>query len=186
MVNLKLKIKAAIFSILMATTSVTTAGTGIDFLYGVGIGAFSSDEQSKVAELDASAAGEFIFGFEEDGFAFEITAMRGAEAGTAVSTRDYTATASSTALSYRTIEDNNQYYKFKFGKMSVDLDFSDTTATAETEGNIFGVGWGMRMNNNERLEVEYMFYSSSDIDNTHLVVLRYLFGGTPPDKEGFK
>ena len=183
--NLKRKIKVSIFTLLMASTSVAMAGKGIDFLYGVGGGVFYSEDKTNITELDAAAAAEFIIGFEEDGFAFEMAVANTLEAGTAVSTRDYKASIQNTTLAYRTIEKNKKYYKIKFGSMKVDLDFSDATSTLTADGNVFGVGMGMRMARDERMELEYMFYSSSDIDNTHMLVLRYLFGGTPPDT-GFK
>ncbi len=179
--NFKHKLNVSIFTLLMVSTSVAMAGKGVDFLYGIGGAAFFSEDKT----MDAAAAAEFMFGFEEDGFAFEVALANTMESGTAVSTRDYKASIQQTTLSYRTIEKNKMYYKVKFGSMKVDLDYSDTTATLATDGNVFGLGIGRRMAKDTRMELDYMFYSSSDIDNTHMLVFRYLFGGTPPDS-GFK
>ena len=50
---------------------------------------------------------------------------------------------------------------------------------------LFGIGMGKRTAKDTRMELEYMFYSSSDVDNTHMIVFRYIFDGTPPST-GFK
>jgi len=183
--NFKNKIKLSVFTLLMLSTSVATAAKGVDFLYGVGIAAFATQDDTNLTETDATAAGEILLGFEEAGFAFEFALAKSMNSGTSVADRDYQATVQNTSLVYRTIERNESYYKFKFGKMEADWDFSDSAGTANTDGNVFGVGMGIRSSKDTRIELEYMLYSSKDVDNTHMVVLRYVFDGTPPDT-GFR
>ena len=172
------------FVFMLATAvSVQAGNQGIHYYYGAGLAVMSSDEQS--IELDATAGGELILGIEEDGWALEYSGFRTMDAGTSISsTTDYSASMTHVSLGYRTIEQDGIYYKIKAGSMSADFDFSDATVTAETEGNFIGVGMGMRMSKDSRVELEYSLYSSDDIDTTHLITLHYLFGGAPYEAAG--
>ena len=183
--NFKRKIKVSVFTLLMLSTSAAMAGKGIDLLYGVGIAGFASQDDTNITETDATVAGEFLIGFEEDGFALEFGVANSMESGTTVTNRDYQASIQHSTLAYRTIEKNKKYYKIKFGTMDVDWDYSDATTMDSTSGNVFGIGMGKRTAKDTRMELEYMFYSSSDVDNTHMIVFRYIFDGTPPST-GFK
>jgi len=162
---------------LAMTAGAQAANQGIHFYYGVGLTAMLSDE--KVPELDAAGGGEVIVGMEEDGWAFEYSGFKTAEAGTNNAALDYTTSMTQISLAYRTIEKGKMYYKIKVGNMTADFDFTGTTATAETDGTFVGLGLGMRSNKDARIELEYSLYSSDDIDNTHMITLRYLFGGAP-------
>lgn len=176
---------AFLSSALMLTMAVgAQAGNqGIHFYYGVGAAAVISDEDATV-EFDAAVGGEFIVGIEEDGWGFEYSGIRTAESGTNVSATDYTATITQASLAYRTIEKGKTYYKIKAGSMTMDFDFTDATATAATDGTFVGLGMGMRVKKDQRIELEYTLYSSGDIDTTHMVTLRYLFGGAPYEGAG--
>ena len=167
---------------LTMTAGAQAANQGISFFYGVGLTAMSSDE--KVPELDAAGGGEIIVGIEEDGWAFEISGFKTAEAGTNNAALDYTATMSQISLAYRTIEKGNKYYKIKAGNMTADFDFTGTAGEAETDGSFVGLGMGIRTKKDARIELEYSLYSSDDIDNTHMITLRYLFGGAPYEGAG--
>jgi hypothetical protein len=183
--NFKHKIKLSIFTLLMISTSVATAGKGIDFLYGVGVAGFGTQDNTNILETDATLVGEFIVGFEEAGFAVEFGVANSLSSGTSNDNIDYQAAITHGTLAYRTIEKKNRYYKFKYGKMNIDWDFTGTTATADTSGNVFGLAMGIRSAKDTRMELEYNLYSSSDVDTTHMIVLRYIFGGTSPET-GFK
>ena len=167
------------FVLMLAMTgSAQAANQGINFFYGLGLTAMSSDEKA-VLEYDAAAGGEVIFGMEEDGWAFEYSGFRTAEAGTNNAAIDYSTKMTQFSLAYRTLEKGKMYYKIKVGNMTADYDYSDTTALLETEGSFVGVGLGLRTSRDARLELEYSIYSSDDIDTAHMVTLRYLFGGAP-------
>lgn len=173
--SLKNKFQPVIFSILMVVSSLAFAGKeGVSMYYGLGLGAASVTDSG----LDPAAAAELILGIEEDGWAVEYTVFRSAETGTDISTIDYTVSGTQTVLAYRTVESGGMYYKIKYGNADADIDFSDTTATVVTDGNVYGLGMGMRMGRDERLELEYNLYSSDDMNDVHMLVLRYMFGGS--------
>jgi len=174
--------KAALLScvlMLALATSAQAGNQGIDFFYGIGVVAVSSDEDTGGLEFDVAGGGEFIVGVEEDGWAFEYSGVRTVESGTNNAALDYTASITQLSLAYRTIEKGKIYYKIKAGSMTLDIDFSDATPLVATDGNFVGLGMGMRTGKETRMELEYTLYSSDDIDTTHMITLRYLFGGTP-------
>jgi hypothetical protein len=163
---------------LVMATGAQAGNQGIDFFYGVGIVAMSTDEDIGGLEYDMAGGGEFMLGVEEDGWAFEYSAIRMLEAGTNNTALNYTAAATQLSLAYRTIEKNNIYYKIKAGSMTLDIDFSGTTPFFATDGDFVGLAMGMRTGQEARVELEYTLYSSDDIDTTHMLTLRYLFGGS--------
>ena len=171
------------FLMLLMSAGLQAGNQGIHFLYGVGVAAVSSDE--KAIEYDITAAGEFSAGIEEDGWALMYSGYKTVEAGTNTAALDYVATMTQTSLSYRTIEKNKMYYKISGGQMTMDFDYSGNTAVLETTGNFVGLGLGMRTDKEGRVELDYSVYSSDEIDTTHMLTLRYVFGGAPFTGGGF-
>ena len=188
--NHKRNILVLLACFLMTATSVAQAGRqGVSFYYGLGLSAVSVQDDAVstigVNEIDPFASGELVLGFEEDGWAFEYSGMRGMESGTDAAAIDASASGSQTTLSYRTLESGTTYYKFKAGKMDLDFDYSGNTTSLSSSGTVFGVGMGWRMGLEERLELEYNLYSTSDVDTTHLITLRYLWGGAKYEGDAF-
>lgn len=173
--NLMHKIQIIIFSILMMGASSLYAGNqGVSGYVGLGLGASSVTD----SDLDVAPTGGFVVGIEEDGWAVEYGAFKSTETGTDDSTIDYTISGSQTSLSYRTVEHGSLYYKIRYGSSDVDIELSDNSL-AETSGKIWGLAIGMRMAQDERLEIEYGVYvpDEDNLNNTHMLMFTYLFGG---------
>lgn len=151
---------------------------GINLIYGIGLGAVSPPDS------DVAAAGSVFFGFIEDGWSLEGTAIKSMEAGTDFPQLDYSIKATDIGIAYRTIESNNSYYKFKISETDVDITSIDTVSnsdlTTETSGRTYTLGMGWRVSRENRLEVDYSYHSSSDFtDPIHLINVTYLWGGAP-------
>lgn len=170
-----------LFTLLMSVSALSLAGRqGVSFFYGIGVGAAYIDESSA---YDVTAAGEFLLGFEEDGWAFEYVGFQTLEAGTSVANLDYKLKGGATSLAYRTVESGGTYYKIKYGNLDSDVSWSNGSPSNSLDGNVYSLGMGFRLEKEKRMEIEYSFFSadsSSDINSdTHMLTLHYLFGGTP-------
>lgn len=164
--------------LILASASSQAGRQGIDFYYGLGLGA------AQPADVDASATGEIILGIEEDGWAIEGIAYNGLDAATEATNTDYSLSGTELGLAYRTIEKSNRYYKIKFSRADIDYETintaTDTSTTAETSGKSYTVGIGFRMDREARLELDYTYHNNDDFsDPVHFVNLRYLWGGSP-------
>ncbi|RDH81476.1 MAG: hypothetical protein DIZ80_15460 [endosymbiont of Galathealinum brachiosum] len=146
---------------------------GISFYYGLGLGAVAP------TDFDVSATGDLMFGIEEDGWALELIGYGSVEAGSNNSAVDYSVSGNHIGLAYRTIEKDGQWYKFKVSGTDMDFDLSNTTTDTVTSGNSYTFGWGMRMNREARLEIDYSYYKSDDLaDAVHMATVRYFWGGS--------
>ena len=163
-----------ITTFLMMVSVESQAGRqGISFYYGLGLGIVAP------TDLDIAPTGDVMFGIEEDGWALEFIGYGSIEAGTNNTAVDYSVSGSHIGLAYRTIESNGQWYKFKVSGTDMDFDFSNTTVEAETTGNSYTIGWGMRMKREARLEIDYSYYKSDDLnDPVHMATIRYFWGGS--------
>ena len=74
--------------------------------------------------------------------------------------------------------------------MDQDFDYigAGSSPTVTTSGNLYSFAVGFRMAQTERLEIEYGYYArkkenttTSFLTGTHMLTLRYLFGGVPFD-----
>ena len=191
-----MKLKQSSLLIISAALILMSANSyagrqGISFYYGLGLDAIlPQDPTGAGIDFDPTAGGEAILGIEEDGWSLEGIAYTSIEAGTDISNLDYSVDGTHLGLAYRTIEKRNFYYKYKISGTKMDFDLKNTTtnasATAKTSGSsyTFGVGW--RVDRAERLELDYSYYNSSDIDDAvHLITLKYLWGGTPYQGKSF-
>lgn len=164
--------------LILASASSQAGRQGIDFYYGLGLGA------AQPADVDASVTGEIILGIEEDGWAIEGIAYNGMDAATDVTNIDYSLSGTELGLAYRTIEKSNRYYKIKYSRAEMDFETintaTDASITTSGSGNSYTVGIGFRMDREERLELDYTYHNNDDFsDPVHFVNLRYLWGGSP-------
>lgn len=164
--------------LILASASSQAGRQGIDFYYGLGLGA------AQPADVDVSATGEIILGIEEDGWAIEGIAYNGLDAGTDVTNVDYSLSGTELGLAYRSIEKNNRYYKIKYSRADMDFEAINTTTnvdrTTEGSGNSYTIGMGFRMDREARLEVDYSYHNIDELpDPVHFISLRYLWGGSP-------
>jgi len=186
--------------LVMASAQSHAGRQGIHFLYGAGVSVVAPQVRSNIVSHDPAPAAELIVGIEEDGWAAEVNLGRSLDTGTGSTDGvDYNIAMSTVSLSYRTVERNNRYYKYKYGKMDQDYDFVSTGSTPlagdttiSTSGDVYSFAMGFRMKQAERLEVEYAYYSKKKEDSTspylsgaHMISLRYIFGGAPYDGGGF-
>jgi len=171
---------------LMGCASVALAGKqGISFYGGLGLGAAAP--QKDAPEYDTTVTGNIFLGMEEDGWHIEYNGLGSTETGTSVATTEYKLSGNIVSLGYRTLESRGGiYFLLNFGRATIDVDYSDATTTANTEGNVYTLGMGMRMDRTERLELNYSLYASGgveaidpDLGDVHMVTLRYIWGGTP-------
>lgn len=171
---------------LVMSASSYAGRQGVSAYYGVGLGLISPDYKTSATVNgpdDATMQGAIVAGVEEDGWALEAVAFSGLEAGTNSSV-DYTMSGLDIGLAYRTIEKNSKYYKLKFSKSDVDIDFTQGLSTAETEGNTYSIGMGFRMDRQERMEINYnLFKPDEGSDTAHMINVSYLWGGAPYDGE---
>lgn len=186
--NFKQTIQALLFTSLIAGLPAVHAAEGVSFYYGAGVGGLKLKEETGVIGMDVGYGGEIFIGFEERGWAFEIARMGTLDTGTDNPDVDYKIASDIMSLSYRTVERNGMYYKFKYAKSDADFSVMDTTplgATAKVtaDDTAYGVGIGMRINREDRVELEYNLIKLSDttiIDSAHMLNLRYIFGGSKP------
>ena len=187
--NRKFRILFAMGLAIVSTQSYA-GRQGIHFLYGIGLSAAAPQVKTGVPSHDIAPVGEITAGVEEDGWAAEYSAMRSLDTGTDTSGMDYNTSIKVASLSYRTVETNNRYFKYKYGVMSQDFDYigAGSSPTATTSGNLYSFAVGFRMAQTERLEIEYGYYArkkenttTSFLTGTHMLTLRYLFGGVPFD-----
>lgn len=178
--EVKARDKTLVFLMLILIMDTSFAGDqGISPYYGLGIGGVRVD----YGGADPNEGLELLhgmLGFEEDGWALELDAMKFFDSS------DSVATTVSTALSYRTIERGGTYFKFKYGNLNIDFGDDDST-----DGNVYGIGFGLRLERDERLELEYTLTNQKDNSSTaistdfHMLTLSYLFGGAPYSGELF-
>jgi len=146
---------------------------GISFYYGLGLGVVAP------ADSDIGGTGNIMFGIEEDGWALEAIGYGSIEAGTDNPAIDYSVSGSHIGLAYRTIEENGTWYKFKASGTDMNFDLSSTAVETETSGISYTIGWGIRMNREARLEIDYTYYDSDDLtDPVHMATFRYFWGGS--------
>jgi Outer membrane protein beta-barrel domain len=159
---------------ILSSTSGYAAREGINFYYGLGLGALS------LKDIDTTVTGDVMIGFEEDGWAFEAIAYGSLEAGSADPTVDYSASGNHLGIAYRTIERNGQWFKFKISSTDMNFDFNDTLSSEyKTSGTSYALGWGIRMARDARLELEYSYYNTSDLDDpVHWLGFKYFWGGS--------
>lgn len=170
--------------LILASASSQAGRQGIDFYYGLGLGA------AQPADVDASATGEIILGIEEDGWAIEGIAYNGLDAATDVANIDYSLSGTELGLAYRTIEKSNRYYKIKYSRAEMDFETintaTDASITTSGSGNSYTVGIGFRMDREARMELDYTYHNNDDFsDPVHFVNLRYLWGGSPYQGRSF-
>ncbi|HEY9200059.1 MAG TPA: outer membrane beta-barrel protein [Gammaproteobacteria bacterium] len=170
--------------LILASASSQAGRQGIDFYYGLGLGA------AQPTDVDASATGEIILGIEEDGWAIEGIAYNGMDAATDVTNIDYSLSGTEIGLAYRTIEKNDRYYKIKYSRADMDFETINTTtdnsSTTESSGNSYTVGIGFRMDRDARLELDYSYHNIDALsDPVHFISLRYLWGGSPYQGRNF-
>jgi hypothetical protein len=198
--NVKNLIKSLLTIAALTTFSEAQAGNqGVSLYYGASLGAMMVEEKTDLFDPDPAATGTVFIGLEEDGWALEYQGLRTAETATYYSDVDYEVAGSIVSLGYRTIEKNRQYYKLTFGKADTDVDVNLRGATAvfynanalsaSLDGNVYTLGWGMRLRSGERVELDYSYYdpradadASDEIQNlskVHILSLRYMFGGSP-------
>lgn len=176
-------------AMLGSATQASAANEGVAFFYGLGLGGVMLEEQVAGQDLFDPAAGASVFlGIEEKGWALEYSVAKTMDAGTLNPAIDYAVTFTHTSLGYRSIEKNKRYYLIKFGKADVEFDLKGGGLTGATdgatfEGNVYTLGIGWRMDKDERLEFDYSMYSSSDVDNVHILTARYLWGGNPSNEK---
>ena len=170
------------FTLLISASTMSFAGRqGVDFFFGVGLNGTYIDQAAPLTEYDVAAGGEFVAGFEEDGWALEYIAYQTIETETSITNFDYKLKGKATSLAYRTAEGGGIYYKFRYGEIDTDVLWSTNTTTS-VNGKSYGLGMGFRLEKEKRIELEYTFVSadsSSGFPDAHMLSLRYLFGGNP-------
>ncbi len=165
---------------ILASSQSQAGRQGVSFYYGLGAGVVAP------TDLDAAPAGDIMFGMEEDGWALEGLIFRGLEAGTSDSAVNYTGGGSHAGLAYRTIERGGNWFKYKVSATKFDFDLSNQTTTTSTRGLTYTIGWGMRMAREARLEIDYNYYNSDDLnDPIHMVFARYFWGGSEYQGKAF-
>jgi len=153
---------------------------GISFYYGLGLGIVAP------ADSDIGGTGDIMFGVEEDGWALEAIGYGSIEAGTDNPAVDYSVSGTHIGLAYRTIEENGSWYKFKVSGSEMNFDLTNSAVESETTGTSFTIGWGLRMNREARLEIDYTYYDSDDlVDPVHMATFRYFWGGSDYQGKAF-
>jgi len=159
--------------VLLVSTNSHAGRQGINFYYGAGAGAALPEAS------DPAPIGEIMFGAEEDGWALEIIGYTSTETGTDNNAVDYSISGRHFGIAYRTIERHNNWFKFKVSSTTMDFDNSNTPIDYETKGTSYTFGWGIRINREARLEIDYNFYNSDNLnDPVHIVSARYFWGGS--------
>lgn len=182
---MKLKYKLLmLMSIMMLTISTSSqAGRqGVNGYYGVGLSAVG------FKDVDVTAAGNILFGIEEDGWGIEAVGFASVEGGTDIDGLDYSIRGLDVGLGYRSIEKNNRYYLLKYSKSEVDLKLLTSTSsdTIPLTGKTYSVGMGFRVSRENRIEVVYSLHSSDELDESvHFISLNYLWGGAPYSGKSF-
>ena len=186
--NFKKTIQALLFTSLISGVTAANAVEGVSFYYGAGLGGLKVDEKSGADGADVAYGGEVFIGFEERGWAFEMARLATVDTGTDDPDLDYSVTSDIISLSYRTVEQGGIYYKIKYAKASTDVELIDTTPTGTTtktsgDDTAYGLGVGMRINREDRIELEYNYINFENdpaAKGGHLINLRYIFGGSKP------
>lgn len=190
--TLKNKFQLVAMATLLSFAGTALAGKqGISFYGGVGLSAVQPDTVNGF-KYDPAAAGSAFIAIEEDGWSLEYTGLATLQTGTGVSTTEYSASGGIGSLSYRTLENRGGlYYLLGVGKGTFDVTYAvtglpDDVLTAD--GNVLTLGMGLRMDKTERLEVSYSYLKLTETDglasgslNTHMISIRYIWGGTPYD-----
>ncbi len=146
---------------------------GVSFYYGLGLGA------TVPANSDIAATGKIMIGIEEDGWAIEALAFSSIETGTDVPNLDYSVNGTQLGLAYRTIERNKSWFKFKVGSTKMAFDTSTNPNDIDTSGTSLTIGWGLRMDLDARMEIDYTYYDSTDLgDAVHMITGLYFWGGS--------
>lgn len=187
-----MKLKQSLLLILSVAMMLLSANSyagrqGINFFYGLGLGAISpSDKDLFGPDIagDAAPTGSVVFGFIEDGWSLEGVLFSSLEAGTDLPILDYSLKGSDIGIAFRTIEKNGSYYKIKVSETDLDVTLTNNqtniSATVPTTGRTYTVGMGWRTSRENRMELDYSFHSNDDFsDPVHLITLSYLWGGAP-------
>ena len=184
-----MKFKQSLLLILSISAMLLSANSyagrqGFNFFYGIGGGIVAP--QSEGLDEDPVAAVSAIIGVEEDGWSLEFTGFQTTE-GSESSFYDYSLNGSDIGISYRSIEKNGKYHKFKISNAKIDYESVETaTNVTDTVEDIrgrsytFGLGW--RVSRENRVEVDYTYHivKDSDFDDVvHFVNISYLWGGAP-------
>jgi len=173
--KLKQNLLLTITTLLLIMSANSHAGReGVSFYYGVALGAVAPED------YDVVPTGNFMLGFEEDGWALEGIVFGSTEAESNVANVDYSINGSDIGIAYRTIEENNNWFKFKVSRVKMTFD-----ATVETEESdtAFTLGWGMRPGLDSRFEIDYSYYSPEDT-TIHMLNFRYFWGGAKYEGRG--
>lgn len=189
--TLKNKFQLVAMATLLSFAGTALAGKqGISFYGGLALAGVAS-QQKTPQEFDPAPAGGAFIGIEEDGWSLEYYGIRTLKTGTSAANVEYTGTGNITSLGYRTLETRGGlYFLLSLGIGSMDVEYTPATTINHTDGKVYTLGVGMRLDKTERLELNYSLYSSNpvdelagdtSIDNVHLVSLRYIWGGTPYD-----
>jgi len=166
--------------VLLVSANSHAGRQGINFYYGLGLGI------SQTEFVDIMPTADVVFGFEEDGWALEGIAFGSLEVGTDDNSVDTSIVGSHIGIAYRTIETNNSWFKFKVSSTKIDFDDSDTSIDYKTKGNSYTIGYGIRMNREARLELDYSYYDSSDLsESLHMIIARYFWGGSEYQGKAF-
>lgn len=176
--KLKYFLLLAASSLFIFSSANSQAGTeGSNAYYGLGIGVLSQ------TDIDPVATGGVVLGIEEDGWAFEGIAFRSPYTAMDTTTTDVAFSGHDIGLAFRTTEKNERYYKIKYSRASLDIDFKaagGSITTGSTQGSSATVGIGFRMDKEARLEMDYTYHQNDDFsDPIHYLTLIYIWGGTP-------
>lgn len=156
-------------SLLMLSTNSHAGREGISFYYGLGLGVAAP------TDYDAVAVSNVIFGFEEDGWAFEGIFLNTTKGESNVSGEDYSFSGSDVGIAYRTIENDKRWFKFKVSQIKGTLDRTQNIDVSEVA---FTLGWGMRASLDSRMEFDYTYFSPDELeDPIHMLTFRYIWGG---------
>jgi len=186
----RMKFKQPLLSIITTFALLLSANSqagrqGINFYYGLGLGL------SKVKAVDMMPTADIVFGFEEDGWALEAIAFGSLEAGTDDSSVDTSISGTHIGIAYRTIEKDNSWFKIKVSSTKLDFSDSDGSKDFKTDGTSYTIGYGIRMQHDARLEIDYSYYNGKEKkdpsqnngltlkDPVHMIDARYFWGGAP-------
>ena len=186
-----------IFQLVAMAALLSVAGTalagkqGISFYGGLGLSAVVPSEVDGF-EYDPAAAGSVFLAIEEDGWALEYTGLATLKTGTNDPDTEYSLSGGVGSLGYRTLESRSGlYFLMSIGKGSFDVTYAETgfaDVVTTADGNVVTLGMGMRLDKTERFELNYSYLKLTETDgmetgslNTHMVTLRFIWGGNPYD-----
>ena len=178
--NCKFLLAAAIG---LTSTASMAASQGTHMYYGVG-GSILKDDDTN---FNITAAASLIFGIEENGWGLEGILFASQDSvlddpTNTFSDLQYNISGQGVTLNYRTIEDKSgSYYKFKYGTMDVDYDLKgQLRGTLESEGDVYGLGFGWRLSKVERIELGIDVYDADEYsDDLSILSLNYIYGSAP-------